>query len=101
MRAKLVVTEVKEHLSGQGLPTPITCDGAVVMATPARVVLSESVKFRAVCKSDGYGEDGMDENNTFAKFSPTADLSINICNPNLFGKLNEGDQFYVDFTKAN
>lgn len=53
----------------------------------------------AVCASK-YPEDGSDEDNTFAKFSPSANLSINIANPDLFGKFNVGDKFYVDFTPA-
>jgi hypothetical protein len=59
---------------------------------------SDRVSFRAVCKSDGYGADGLDENNTFSKFSPSADLHMSICNPELVGKYKVGDTFYVDFT---
>ncbi|WP_206081340.1 hypothetical protein [Mariprofundus ferrooxydans] len=61
---------------------------------------SEDIVFRAVCRNEGYPDDGSDENNTYARFSPTADLHMVIANPALFGKLEVGQQFYVDFTKA-
>lgn len=51
----------------------------------------------AVCASK-YPEDGSDEDNTYAKFTPGADLSMNIANPALFGSFKVGDTFYVDFT---
>lgn len=60
----------------------------------------EVLKFHAVCKSGGYPADGSDEDNTFAKFSPSADLSITVANPALFGQFKPGDKFYVDFTPA-
>ncbi|MPW17890.1 hypothetical protein GCT13_13320 [Paraburkholderia sp. CNPSo 3157] len=77
MRAKMIVESVTRHHGG------------------------ETLKFRAVPKSSApYGEDGLDEDNTYAKFSPQADLSIFVANPALFGKFNPGDKFYVDFTPA-
>ena len=66
---------------------------------PENVKTSETLKFHAVC-APKYDESGMDEDNTFAKFSPSADLTINIANPALFGKFKAGDRFYVDFTEA-
>jgi hypothetical protein len=61
---------------------------------------SEILKFRAVPKSVPYPEDGSDEDNTYAKFSPTAELSITVMNPELIGKINPGERYYVDFTLA-
>ena len=58
----------------------------------------EEIYFSAVSKSDGYPEDGSDENNTFAKWTPSADLKMSITNPELIGKFTEGQEFYVDFT---
>lgn len=83
MRAKLQVGMVLEQFYG--------AEGAKS---------GEAVSMHAVCKSGGYPEDGSDEDNTFAKFSPGASLSINIANPALFGKFKHGDKFYVDFTAA-
>ena len=48
-----------------------------------------------------YPADGSDEDNTYAKFSPGASLSLNIANPALFGKFLVGEKYYVDFTKAD
>lgn len=60
----------------------------------------EELKLRAVGRSDDYPEDGSDENNTYAKWTPTADLTIQVNNPDLFGKFDPGDCYYLDFTKA-
>ena len=60
---------------------------------------AEAVHFYAVGPSS-YPEDGSDENNTYAKFSPGAELNITICNPALLGQFKVGDMFYVDFTEA-
>lgn len=59
---------------------------------------SETLNMSAVGKSEGYESDGKDENNTFAMFTPAAELTIHIANPALNGKFNEGQEFYVDFT---
>lgn len=61
---------------------------------------NETITMRAVCKEDGYGPEGLDENNTFSKWSPTADLRINITNPRLWDQFHVGQQFYVDFTEV-
>lgn len=60
----------------------------------------ENLSFSAVCKHDGYPDDGSDENNTYAKWTPTAELEMTVNNPALFGKINEGEEFYVDFSRA-
>ena len=60
----------------------------------------EDIGFSAVSKNEGYSEDGSDENNTFARFTPMAELTMTIQNPNLIGKFNMGDEFYVDFSKV-
>lgn len=58
---------------------------------------SDSVKMKAVGRNTAYPADGGDEDNTFAKYSPTADLSMTIANPALMGKFRPGQMFYVDF----
>lgn len=58
----------------------------------------EILKFYAVSKNSAYPDDGSDEDNNYARWSPSAELSINIQNPNLKGKIANGDTFYVDFT---
>lgn len=61
---------------------------------------AEELNFRAVCKEDGYEDNGLDENNTFSTFTPSAELKMIVNNPELFGKFKEGESYYLDFTKA-
>lgn len=76
MRAKLKITSVQKHEN----------------------VAQETLTFAAVAKSGGYPADGADEDNTFAKFTPSASLTMQILNPALLGQFKEGQAFYVDFT---
>ena len=76
MRAKMKVHSVEEH------------DGL------------ENLRFCAVCKSDGYPSDGSDENNTYAKWTPTAELTMKVNNPALLGKIRPGEEYYLDFVRA-
>ena len=78
MRAKMLVASVISHESGEG----------------------ETLNFTAVSKSDPYDEDGSDENNTYAQFTPTANLSMEVVNPALLGKIKAGEAYYLDFTLA-
>ena len=77
MRAKLVVQSVTKHQSG------------------------ETLKFAAVGRKDAYPADGSDENNSFAKFTPSASCEMFVANPDLHGRFQPGEEFYVDFTKAD
>jgi len=60
----------------------------------------EILSFNAVSKSEAYPEDGSDENNTYALWTPQASINITINNPALHGKFKIGEEYYVDFTKA-
>lgn len=62
-----------------------------------RVSGGERLKFSAVSASK-YPDDGTDENNTYAKFSPQASCEIFVANPALFGKFHPNTEYYVDFT---
>lgn len=75
MRAKMVVSKVDQHSKE-----------------------SETLTFAAVCKADGYPDDGSDENNTFARWTPSADLTMTVNNPALIGGFKEGEEYYLDFT---
>lgn len=59
-----------------------------------------SLTFGAVAKSGNYPADGSDENNTFARWTPNAALQMSITNPALFDAFEQGQEFYVDFTRA-
>lgn len=60
----------------------------------------EQVKFMAVCGVDPFKEGGYSDDNTFAKWTPTANLEMRISNENLFGTLVPGQKYYVDFKLA-
>ena len=92
MRAKMAVSMVQVHearTNAEGRYDPA--------AEPVKTM--ETLTMHAVAKN-GYDKDGLDEDNTFAKWSPGATLSISIANPELWGKFKHGDKFYVDFTPA-
>ncbi|MDQ2080458.1 hypothetical protein RA307_09725 [Xanthobacteraceae bacterium Astr-EGSB] len=59
----------------------------------------ETLYFNPVSASR-YPEDGSDEDNTFAKFSPSGMLSLTVANQALLGKFAEGEVYYLDFTKV-
>ena len=61
---------------------------------------SESLGMSPVCKSGGYPADGLDEDNTFAKWTPSGSLSLTITNPALWDQFKPGQKFYLDFTPA-
>jgi hypothetical protein len=90
MRAKMQVGFVQQHF---GWVDPASGE------TPKKSM--ETLTMHAVSKSTPYPADGTDEDNTFAKWSPGATLQINVANPDLWGKFNVGDKFYVDFTPAD
>lgn len=79
MRAKMRVDKVERFEQGQPF---------------------ESLTFRAVVAKD-YDETGLDEDNTFSRFTPFAELKMSITNPALLGKFEAGQVFYVDFTEAD
>lgn len=83
MRAKLQVSFVHQHFSD----------------AERTKVSQEGLFMHAVCATKYEGV-GADEDNTYARYSPSANLTINIANPELFGKFKVGDKFYVDFTPA-
>lgn len=89
MRAKFAVGFVQEHqqrVNAQGQYDP--------NAEPTKT--GETLSMHAVAASK-YPDDGSDEDNTYAKWSPGAALQMNIANPALWGKFKHGDKFYVDF----
>lgn len=57
----------------------------------------ETLVFNPV-PSPKYDEHGRDEDNTFAKYSPSGQFTITIANPVLLGAFKVGEIYYVDFT---
>jgi hypothetical protein len=82
MRAKMRVTNVQSHYDVN------------------QQVSTEIVHFQAVAKNGAYPSDGLDEDNTYARFTPNATCSIQIANPELFGKFHVDHKYYVDFHPA-
>jgi len=74
MRAKLQVASVESQYEG-----------------------SETLKFFAVCGKEPFDTNGESEDNTYARWTPCANLDITITNPNLLGQFKINDKFYVDF----
>ena len=60
---------------------------------------TEELHMRAVTEKP-FDEGGNSEDNSFAKWSPTGELRMEITNPNLHGTFKAGDKYYLDFTKA-
>lgn len=77
MRAKMQITKIEQHLGGM-----------------------ETLHLTAVARSSAYPPDGSDEDNTYARFSPSGGLTLTIANPALLGQFKPGQKFYLDFTEA-
>lgn len=84
MRAKMQVSAVFPHRDAETGETK-----------------SELLHFHGVSKSNGYPADGSDEDNSFAKWSPSVNLQMQVTNPALFGQFEPGQKFYVDFSPAD
>lgn len=83
MRAKLQVSAVFPHRDSEGN------------------TLTETLHFHGVAKSGGYPADGSDEDNSFARWTPSVNLQMLVANPALFGQFEPGQKFYVDFSPAS
>jgi len=59
-----------------------------------------STDYERVSLTAVYGEDGT-ENAKWAKWTPAASFAITISNPEAFGKLSKGHEFFVDFTPVH
>jgi len=70
----------------------------VVPYDPAQSRYSETVKFSCVCGKQPFGPNGESEDNSFARWTPSGDMKLEITNPALFGQFVPGQKFYVDLT---
>lgn len=75
LRCKMRVQEVTRSMDGEGK------------------VEQERVRLTAVYAKEGPNAD-------WSKWTPSADFTICISNPDALGKLSRGHEFYVDFTPA-
>lgn len=60
----------------------------------------EQLSFYAVTNKP-LGPNGENEDNTFARYTPSASLQMTISNPELVGKFKPGQNFYVRFEEAD
>ncbi len=47
-----------------------------------------------------FDKDGISEDNTYSKYTPSGELELSFTNPVLLGKVEPGTKFYLDFTVA-
>lgn len=78
MRAKMKITRIEKFEAG-----------------------TERLYMSAVGRKTTYPEDGSDEDNTFARFTPNGEVTLSIANPALQGKFEPGETYYLDFTRAD
>jgi hypothetical protein len=90
MRAKVQINNITQNKGAAPEPK----EGE---AQQEPVVLSETITFVFPAKDGAYPADGSDEDQQFAKYSPSASLQITVANPALIGKFEGGDKFYLDF----
>ncbi len=64
-----------------------------------RLPHGEILNMRAICP-DKFDEAGLSEDSSFSKWTPSGSLEMRVTNPALFGTLNPGDSYYLDFSKA-
>lgn len=60
----------------------------------------EKVNMMPVSGKAPYGASGESEDNTYARYTPSGSVTLQINNPALLGKFKAGQQFYADFTEA-
>jgi hypothetical protein len=83
-----------------GLIMAATMRAKLRLGSVMRTEYGEKLEFSAVGPKGSYPADGSDEDNTYARFSPSATFVIHVANPALIGKFNPGETYYVDFTPA-
>lgn len=62
-------------------------------------VTSERITMSAVSDKP-FDPSGNSDDNTFARWTPSGELTISIQNPALFGKIKEGQKYYLNFAQA-
>lgn len=61
--------------------------------TVEKVKHAETIKLSAV-----YGGSTNAEDNTYSAATPSGSITMTVTNKELWGKINPGDRFYVDFS---
>lgn len=82
MRAKMQVSMVKKNVDHNGK------------------ISGEELTMHPVCGKAPFGPQGESEDNTFARYTPSGQMSLTVTNPDLMDKFRPGQKFYVDFTET-
>ncbi len=80
MRCKLYIESIKQY--GQN-----------------KQVTQEELQLRAITSGKKNADD-VDEDNTFSKYTPSADFRMTVTNPALLETFKPGTVFYVDMTEV-
>lgn len=59
----------------------------------------ERIKLVPVTGGD-FGPQGQSEDNTYARYTPSGELTLTISNPALHGSFRPGQKFYLDFQEV-
>lgn len=81
----------------QGMRAKVRIIGVEPFKDESGNVTSERLSFAFPAKDSSYPADGSDEDQQFAKFSPSGSLGLTVANPALIGKFAAGNTFYLDF----
>lgn len=80
MRAKFTVSEV-----------------AIIKPSHPQALPCQKITMYPVTNSK-YGENGENEDNTFARYTPSGEIRLQVTNPELMDKINPGETYYIDFS---
>lgn len=89
----LMLKLVTNKLNNMSTRAKFTLISKVASAEDANGDISASLSFEAVI-------DGSPENKEFWKWTPAGQINIHIDNPEALKMFDEGEEYYVDFTKA-
>ena len=60
---------------------------------------NKTIKMMAISEKP-FDADGNSDDNSFARWTPSGELTMTIQNPALFGAFQEGKKFYLNFSEA-
>lgn len=88
---KIIAIQVRRPIIGRRMSKPMRAK--MTIQSILKTDYSEIVTMAAV-----YGGATNDEDNSFAKTTPSGKIELSIANKELHGVYKPGDTFYVDFT---
>lgn len=73
----------------------------VEVSSVLQIIGAEQLKLTAVTGKSPHNREGVNEDNTYARYTPSATFEIMITNQALLGKFKPGQKYYVDFTPCS